>query len=480
MAFSLCLRCAALVLPILVCARRLSVSAYRNSAKVDKVQKVASSSAMEMCGESDPLPEDEVVAPTSTAARGQNFSDGARKAYMLPPQRVYICSSRRKDRDRIGFIIDGKVVDRLSAEDVANILPLLWTRFPEPRGYLFVLDCDQNVILAPAYQKPPEFVPASNSNRTKTGDSEYEIKHGDLTPGSYPYGEPEGEANSLAWKSHTSEEALTSGKFRGRARLGGEFVPHCFDDKLPHGWKLNNKAGYSLDRLSRDDYLDYVKQWVDGDEGSYDDDTVVGDPARWRKGTFKVSESTKQTHIETLEKFASYVHTALGVDMAHQDVCSCNLHGSSPSVCLSSLSLRDQSEEMCPSSQAEIQAIVQIISLNWNLNQKPSTLSSIDDLSNSSAWKEWLSRLDAHAPDARNMLLEKAKKTSGGWPAALMKLFRKFCSMSQWWCPDRDDIDRGEIKSVLQRASTGKRAAFVKFATWSNLRTTLARRNCYV
>jgi len=183
-----------------VCAIRQTM---RSSAMV--------SDAIELCGTSDNFLQKQ-VAPIITTARGQKYAEG----YALPKLRIYICAH---GSPHLGFSFTPELKP-LTQEQVSDYFNTLEKLFPGKDLFVWVLDAGGNLVAAPAW------------------DEGVEKKHGDLTPGATPFQRP---------NAAPGFEKRTSGQYRGKARLGGEFVLVA-DGGKPH-WQINQKSGYALQRL---------------------------------------------------------------------------------------------------------------------------------------------------------------------------------------------------------------------------------------
>eukprot|EP00928_Gymnodinium_smaydae_P000759 TRINITY_DN10291_c0_g2_i1.p1 TRINITY_DN10291_c0_g2~~TRINITY_DN10291_c0_g2_i1.p1 ORF type:complete len:488 (+),score=110.19 TRINITY_DN10291_c0_g2_i1:118-1581(+) len=160
--------------------------------------------------------------------------------YSLPPERLVICADGQgfvwraataKDASHVaaaGSTGSGhdSNVRRLDAAEVAELFKTLlsvWPQGAEARGvedgnFLWVLDTDYNLLVAPTVQ------------RRLPGQELTEIKHGDLCPGLDFIG-----------------RGGVTGPFRGVARMAGEF--NLAGNRDGSEWIMHTKSGYSGSRV---------------------------------------------------------------------------------------------------------------------------------------------------------------------------------------------------------------------------------------
>jgi len=163
----------------------------------------------------------------------------AKGSYAYPPERLVLCGN---GRGAYLWSQDSLTADTarrpLMLEETTNLFDTLlkvWPHGRERRGneegnFLWILDSDFNVIVAPVMQDWGD------------GRGVQEVKHGDLCPGVNFFGE-----NSVA------------GRFRGVARLGGEF--DLAGERDGSEWVMHTRSGYTAFRAPISDAKAYHDTW---------------------------------------------------------------------------------------------------------------------------------------------------------------------------------------------------------------------------
>jgi len=159
--------------------------------------------------------------------------------YAYPPERLILCGN---GRGAYLWSQDGSVSSvperSLMPEEATNLFSTMlevWPLGQERRGnedgnFLWILDSDFNIIVAPVMQDWGD------------GRGVREVKHGDLCPGVNFFGE-----NGVA------------GAFRGIARLGGEF--DLAGERDGSEWVMHTRSGYTAFRASVSDAKAYYDTW---------------------------------------------------------------------------------------------------------------------------------------------------------------------------------------------------------------------------
>lgn len=172
-------------------------------------------------------------------------SDGP---YALPPERLVICADGRAFLYTKGLANISQPRHLATAEVQGLFKTLLeaWPRGELHRGhedgnFLWVLDADYNVIVAPSVQ---ERAPGAGLR---------DVKHGDLNPG-------------VDFAGRNGPYGL----FRGVARMGGEF--NLAGDRSGDEWVMHTKSGYSGSRVPVFKASQYYAAMKDAEQS----DAVIG------------------------------------------------------------------------------------------------------------------------------------------------------------------------------------------------------------
>jgi len=262
--------------------------------------------------------------PTGTVAQNDN------RRMTHPLERLVLCSNGKGYVFKIEGFMSAK--HELTSDEIKHLFRTMLSAWPQgPRhrtaaqdgNFLFLLDVDANLIVAPVMQMEME-----------TGNFE-EVKHGDLGPGKTPW-----------------EHGTPFGDYRGTARLGGEF--DLAGDRSGASWVVHQKSGYSLNRAS----VDKLKQWHEKMK-----DTMT-DIAIWGHAKSCVKKD-KPVGLEGLSLLLEYMHSNWGVEMVSPrlgyrcsftdpDVSQPALHGSLPRLDKCSQASVQQELATGPSDSVEV------------------------------------------------------------------------------------------------------------------------------
>lgn len=163
--------------------------------------------------------------------------------YALPPERLVICADGRGflwKKSGKSFVAVSRQLERREIAQLFSSIMSFWlqgviARGTEDGNFIWILDTDFNLIIAPAIQQREPGAPLT------------EIKHGDLCPGIDFCGR-----NSVA------------GPFRGVARMGGEF--NLAGDRKGAEWVMHTKSGYSGSRVPLGKATSYYNEYRDANK----------------------------------------------------------------------------------------------------------------------------------------------------------------------------------------------------------------------